>query len=86
MQNSTACIPDHNEFNDFTTKIYWKLHRGEKVKVELRNGSIVTLKWFNDDGPDYEYFCAEDDTLSLSWWNDGRSVNGNKFDMIDIVN
>ena len=71
-----------DDFNRFTRSLKQRIDAGERVLVELRNGRIVPLTWFDGDGPEYEYFLCNKGTMYLIWNNDGTSVTSSDFDIM----
>ena len=86
MKNpATNCTRD--DFNRFTQFLYNEIKEGRKPSVKLRDGRVVTINWFDKDGPEYEHFIHtnESEHVYLIWENDGHSVTSTDFDMMEIV-
>ena len=74
-----------DKFNVFTRYLKDKLDKGEKVLVELRDGRIVELEWYDEEGPEYEHFCFRKNGCYLIWENDGVSITSQDFDIMESV-
>ena len=74
-----------DKFNVFTRYLKDQLDKGVEVKVELRDGRVVELEWFTEEGPEYEYFCYRQNGCFLIWENDGISVTSSDFDIMGSI-
>lgn len=84
MKNPATYVTN-DDFNVFTEHLYHKIKMGKKPLVKLRDGRIITISWFDKDGPDYEHFFYRPDAAGeyLIWNNDGTSITSDRFDMME---
>lgn len=81
MRNPTTNAT-RDDFNRFTRMLKKKLLAKERVLVELRDGRIVELEWYTEEGPEYESFCFTKNGCYLIWNNDGTSITSSDFDIM----
>ena len=82
MKNPATHRPGSSQFNEFTRRILyrWEKYR-EPTRVRLRDGSIIDVTYFTDDGPDYASIACG----SLRWNNDGTSITSKDYDMMELA-
>ncbi len=75
-----------DDFNVFTEHLFQQIENGKTPLVMLRDGRIVPISWFTDDGPEYEHFIYRDKSrnIYLVWENDGHSVTSRDFDIMEL--
>lgn len=73
-----------DDFNVFTEHLLEQIKAGKKPLVELRDGRVVPISWFDKDGPEYEHFIYRNEEVNvyLIWENDGHSITSRAFDMM----
>ena len=82
MKNPATHRPRSDQFNEFTGAIYYRYVSEQKTTlVTLRNGSIVEVYWFDEDGEEYASF-ASDTGISYRWNRDGTSITYPDYDMM----
>jgi hypothetical protein len=82
-----ATHASQDDFNPFTQWLYNAIKAGDEPKVILRNGEVVKVGWFTEDGDEYAYFCHNDvGGPYVIWYNDGHSLTSADFDMMEIAN
>lgn len=74
-----------DKFNVFTRYLKDQLDKGVKVKVELRDGRIVELEWFESKSEGCAYFCYTQNGCYLIWENDGISITSQDFDIMGSI-
>ena len=84
MKNQ-ATVKQVDKFNAFTRFLFNAIKQGKAPLVRLRDGRIVSIKWFTEDGPEYEHFLCDDGDMYLIWDNDGVSITADRFDMMETV-
>lgn len=75
-----------DDFNDFTNHLLDEIEAGKKPLVMLRNGTIVPVSWYNEEGPEYEHFIYRDKSknMYMIWENDGHSITSRELDIMEL--
>lgn len=76
-----------DDFNVFTLFLKEEIAAGRVPVVKLRNGLSVEIRWFTEDGPEYEHFIFRDASrgVYMIWENDGHSVTRSDDDMMEFL-
>jgi hypothetical protein len=75
-----------DDFNVFTEFLFKEIKAGKKPLVELRDGRVIPLSWFDEEGPEYEHFVFRNNekNIYLIWENDGHSITSQSFDIMGL--
>ena len=75
-----------DDFNVFTEFLYNEIKAGRTPLVELRDGRVIPISWYDEEGPEYEHFCYrnKEHNIYLIWENDGHSITSRTFDIMEL--
>lgn len=84
MKNPATHRPSRDVFNCFTESLVTEMRLGRTPLVRLRDGRIVELYWFDEDGPEYEGL-ASSTAGNYRWNNDGTSITSQDYDIMELI-
>lgn len=79
MHINHELLRTQDDFNDFTAALK---NQNCITMVKLRNGTYVKVEWREGDPDEYEESGFE--STDGFWWNNGRSLKSDSFDIVEF--